>query len=128
MGDSAIQKARRGAGLVALLVRRCSNPLTVLKPLWQSYILPAVLYGTEIMDVNKTYIKDIETIQRGLMKSVLRVIPGTATTGCYAVTGLSDITQEIWKKIGILLAFSLIQSAPRSALSSLCHLSALHSV
>ncbi len=100
--EIALQKARRGVGLVALLARRCSNPLTVLKPLCQSYILPAVLYGTEIMDVNSTYIKDIETVQRGLMKTVLRVIPGTATAGCYAVTGLTDITHEIWKKTGIL--------------------------
>ncbi len=94
----AKQKARRGAGLVALLVRRCNNPLTILKPLWQTYILPAVLYGTEIMDYNKTYIQDLEVIQRGLMKTVLRVIPGTATLGCYALTGLMDIKHEIWKR------------------------------
>ncbi len=48
--ELAKQKARRGAGLVALLVRRCNNPLTILKSLWQTYILPAVLYGTEIID------------------------------------------------------------------------------
>ncbi len=96
--ELAKQKARRGAGLVALLVRRCNNPLTILKPLWQSYILPAVLYGTEIMDYNKTYIHDLEVIQRGLMKNVLRVIPGTATTGCYALTGLMDVKHEIWKR------------------------------
>ncbi len=75
--EMALQKARRGAGLVSLLARRCGNPLTVLKPLWQQYILPAVLYGSEIMDVNSTYIKNLETVQRGLMKTVLRVIPGT---------------------------------------------------
>ncbi len=96
--ELAKQKARRGAGLVALLARRCNNPLTILKPLWQTYILPAVLYGTEIMDYNKAYIHDLETIQRGLMKTVLRVIPGTATAGCYAITGLLDIKHEIWKR------------------------------
>ncbi len=96
--ELAKQKARWGAGLIALLVRRCNNPLTILKPLWQSYILPPVLYGTEIMDYNKTYIHDLEVIQRGLMKTVLGVIPGTAAAGCYAVTGLLDIKHEIWKR------------------------------
>ncbi len=33
-----------------------------------------------------------------MMKSVLRVMQGTSTAGCYAVTGLSTIEQEIWKK------------------------------
>ncbi len=96
--ELALQKARRGAGLVGMLVRRCSNPLTILKPLWQSYILPAVLYGTEIMDTPETHIKSLEVIQNGLMKNVLRVIPGTATAGCHALTGLTSIKQEVWKK------------------------------
>ncbi|MCP4976598.1 MAG: hypothetical protein GY931_10590 [Maribacter sp.] len=60
--ELAIQKAWRGAGLVGLLVRRCSNPLTILKPLWQSYILPAVLYGTEMLDFNKDFIEKIDKI------------------------------------------------------------------
>ncbi len=66
--------------------------------MWQQYVLPAVLYGTEIMDLNSTYVKDLETVQCGLMKNVLRVIPGTANACCYAVTGLMDIKNEIFKK------------------------------
>ncbi len=31
--EIAMQKARHGVGLVTLLARRCSNPLTVMKPL-----------------------------------------------------------------------------------------------
>ncbi len=93
-----MQKARRGAGLVGLLARRCSNPLTILRPLWQSYILPAELCGTEILDYNKDYIDKIDEIQRGLTKTVLRELLGTATPACYAATGLPDITYEIWKK------------------------------
>ncbi len=50
--ELALHKARRGAGLVALLARRCGNPLAVLKPMWQQHILPVVLYGTEIMDLH----------------------------------------------------------------------------
>ncbi len=50
------------------------------------------------MDLNCGYVKDLETVQRGLMKNVLRVIPGTATASCYAVTGLMDIKNEIFKK------------------------------
>ncbi|MCP4977991.1 MAG: reverse transcriptase family protein, partial [Maribacter sp.] len=96
--ELALQKARRGAGLVALLSRRCGNPLTILKPMWQQYVLPAVLYGTEIMDLYSSAVKDLETVQRGLMKTVLRVIPGTATAGCYALTGLMDINNEILKR------------------------------
>ncbi|MCP4978510.1 MAG: reverse transcriptase family protein [Maribacter sp.] len=96
--EIAMQKARRGAGLVTLLARRCSNPLTVMKPLWQSYILPAVLYGTEIMDYCKSHIQNLDIIQKGMMKSVLRVMQGTSSAGCYAITGLSTIEQEIWKK------------------------------
>ncbi len=42
--------------------------------MWQSYIQPAFLYGMEIMDYNKSGIKELETIQRNLMKIVLRVI------------------------------------------------------
>ncbi len=66
--------------------------------MWQQYILPAVLYGTEIMDPHSSYVKDLETVQRGLLKNVLRVIPGTATDGCYALTELMDINSEIFKK------------------------------
>ncbi len=96
--EIAKQKARRGATLVSILARRCHNPLTILKPMWQSYIQPAFLYGMEIMDYNKSGIKELETIQRNLMKIVLRVIPGTATSGVYAVTGMTDIAHEIWKR------------------------------
>ncbi len=66
--------------------------------MWQSYIQPAFLYGMEITDYNKTGIKELETIQRNLMKIVLRVLPGTATSGVYAVMGLTDIAHEIWKR------------------------------
>ncbi len=96
--ELAKQKARRGATLVSILARRCHNPLTILKPMWQAYIQPAFLYGMEVMDYNKAGIKELETIQRNLMKIVLRVLPGTATSGVYAVTGLTDITHEIWKR------------------------------
>ncbi len=96
--ELACQKAKRGATVVSILVRRCHNPLTILKPMWQSYIQPAFLYGMEIMDYNKTSIKQLENIQRNLMKTVLRVLPGTATAGVYAMTGLTDVTHEIWKR------------------------------
>ncbi len=96
--EIAMQKARRGAGLVTLLARRCSNPLTVMKPLWQSYILPAVLYGTEIMDYCKLQIQNLDIIQKGMMKSIRHVMQGTSSAGCYAITGLSMIEHEIWKK------------------------------
>ncbi len=96
--EIAKQKARRGSIVVSILARRCHNPLTVLKPMWQSYIQPAFLYGMEIMDYNKARIKELETIQRNLLKIVLRVIPGTATSAVYAMTGLTDITHEIWKR------------------------------
>ncbi len=96
--EIAKQKARIRATLVSILIRRCNNPLTILKPLWQSYIQPAFLYGTEIMEYNKSYIKDLETIQCALIKTTLRDIPGTATAGVYALTGITDITHEIWKR------------------------------
>ncbi len=50
------------------------------------------------MDTPATRINSLEVIQNGLMKNVLRVIPGTATAGCHALTGLTSIKQEIWKK------------------------------
>ncbi len=96
--ELAAQKARRGATVVSILARRCHNPLTILKPMWQQYIQPSFLYGTEIMEYNKTGIKKLETIQRNLMKTVLRVLPGTATAGVYAMTGLTQVVYEIWKR------------------------------
>ncbi len=79
-------ESEKGVHIGVDIAHRCHNPLTVLKPMWQSYIQPTFLYGMEIIDYNKARIKELETIQRNLLRIVLRVIPGMATSAVYAVT------------------------------------------
>ncbi len=64
------------------------------------------------MDYNKSYIKDLETIQCALIKTTLRVLPGTATAGIYALTGITGIAHEIWKRK--LSYYNHVQNMPEN--------------
>jgi len=96
--DLAIKKGARMVGILAYLIRKTNNPTHMLKKLWETYALPMILYGTEVMTVTKTALETLEVQQRSLIKNVFKLPAYTATIACEILSGLQPIQFAIAKR------------------------------
>ena len=60
-------------------------------------MLPRVLYGTDVIHVNKPALEKLERAQRMFIKNVFHLPNSTADAACYAVAGIQPIQNYIWK-------------------------------
>jgi hypothetical protein len=91
-----------GAGLHG---RNGINP-TAMTKIWQSYILPRLLYGAEIWMLNKTQILRLETFQLKKLKQLQGLPPRTSSIAVRGLMGLLPIEAEIDRR-----ALTLFRSA-----------------
>jgi len=96
--DLAIKKGARMVGILAYLIRKTNNPTHMLKKLWETYALPMILYGTEVMTVTSTALETLEVQQRSLIKNVFKFPAYTATVACEILSGLQPIKFVIAKR------------------------------
>ena len=73
------------------------DPLTSLH-LIKTYILPALLYGLEIVQLNKGNIDQLELYQKKLIKQILFVPVKTPGTAMYILSGLLPIEAQLDEK------------------------------
>jgi len=84
----ALAKATKVVGIITYLLKRTCNPVTLVKKLWETYALPAVLYGMEVMSVPQNVLDKLEVIQNTLIKHTFKLPSFTSTAACYAISGL----------------------------------------
>ena len=65
---------------------------------WQSAIRPSVLYGAEVINYTKTWMREIETIQNKLGKWILGVGMDAPSAGVRGELGWPSILEEIAKR------------------------------
>ena len=95
-----ISKARRTAYSLFASGLRGHNgldPLTSLH-LIKIYILPVLIYGLEIVQLNKGNIDQLELYQKKLIKQILSVPVNTPDTAVYILSGLLPIEAQLDKK------------------------------
>ena len=95
-----ISKARRTAySLFAYGLHRQNglDPQTTIH-LIRIYIIPVLLYGLEIVLLNKSQVDRLELYQKKLLKQVLSVPVNTPNAAVYILTGILPIEAQIHKK------------------------------
>ena len=78
------------------------------------YILPVLLYGLEIILLNKSQLDRLELYQKKLLKQVLSVPVNTPDAAVYILTGLLPIEAQIHKKI--LIFFNNVCNQSRDSI------------
>ncbi len=66
---------------------------------WNTYVLPAALYGAELLTISKSDVEQAQRIQNNFFKSVFSVPRGTANVTMFLETGVLSITAEYAKKV-----------------------------
>ena len=62
------------------------------------YILPVLLYGLEIIQLNKSQLEQLELYQKKLVKQILSVPTNTRDAAVYILSGLLPVEAQIHKK------------------------------
>ncbi len=83
---------------LSFLCRRLDNPMAMMKKLWETYALPAVLYGAEIVSFSKTIINELETKQRAFIRLALKLPMYTPNIALYRTTQIHMIEHYIMEK------------------------------
>jgi hypothetical protein len=74
------------------------NPM-VSKQLWTVYIIPRMLFGTELWQLNKTDLETLELYQRTRIKQIQGLPSRTANVAALGMLGLLPIQAEVDKRV-----------------------------
>ena len=99
--DHNIEKARRS--MYSLLSSGLHgdnglDPATSIH-LTKVYVIPTLLYGLEIVQLNKTQILKLERFQKKILKQILSVPTNTSDAAIYMLSGLLPVEGAIHRKI-----------------------------
>ena len=67
-----ITKANKLANQLPSILAKCCNRLLIGKTFWKSTAIPAILYGTDVIDFNKTEINTLQKIDNKVHRLILR--------------------------------------------------------
>ena len=63
-----------------LIIEKSCNKFLIGKTYWKNIILPSVLYGTNIINLSEEDIKELQTIEYGVYRSILNAPPYAPNT------------------------------------------------
>lgn len=66
-----IQKGRKLANLTYSVIARSCNKIMVGKAYWKGVVIPSILYGASIININETEIKTLQRIENGVYRNIL---------------------------------------------------------
>ena len=81
----------------AILIETGLDPQTSFH-LVKIYILPVLLYGLEIIQLNKNQLEQLELYQKKLIKQILSVPTNTPDAAVYILSGLLPVEAQIHKR------------------------------
>ena len=89
--DEMLKKARRVLWMVRTGAKGTTHPGFIGGRMWEIYGKPAFLYGSEILEVPNTRWKELERVQRELLRYLLRLPRHVHSAVLYAETGVRPI-------------------------------------
>ena len=75
-----------------------------------SYVLPRLIYGLEVLVLTKTHVADLERTYCSMLRKLLSLREGTASSAVYLIMGLPPLEAEI--HIRLLTTFGSITRMP----------------
>ena len=66
-----IEKAQKMANMTFGIIARSCNKLLIGKTYWKNLALPAILYGTNIIDLQEKDVRKLQTIENGVFRQLL---------------------------------------------------------
>ena len=94
-GLATLSKFEQNAWLLQTIIKKVRNPCTVFRKLWNVYVIPRILYGTDVIQFKKTHLDDLELAQRRLIKQVFRWPSNTSDGAVYSIPGVAPIEDII---------------------------------
>ena len=71
------EKAETIAKNTYSVIEKCCNKVLIGKTFWKGVALPSILMGNQVTNLNKTQIKELQTIENGVYRKILGGVPGT---------------------------------------------------
>ena len=97
--DQVKKKAQNYLSAVFALTRSGPNRSALAHALWTNCGLPSILYGAEIIPLNKDTIDMVEKCNTAVGKFILQIPRSSANAVCYVDAGLKPVTSVIAEKV-----------------------------
>lgn len=92
-----IEKAQRLANLTFSVIGKSCNKLLIGKTFWKNIVLPSVLHGINVVNLNVSEIKKLQIIENGVYRKILGAYKGTAIAALKGEVGASDMKTRVIK-------------------------------
>jgi hypothetical protein len=89
--EHMLTKAHRSSGVLGMLLRKVTYPISLINKLWSIYAVPAFMYGMEVIHFTNTQLTQLEVVQKGFIKKVLHLPRSTADAGIYLTCGVDKL-------------------------------------
>ena len=93
--QNMLTKARKMANLTYCIIEKSCNKLLIGKTYWKNIILPSILYGTNIINLSEDDIRELQTIEYGVYRSILNAPPYAPNTTLRGEIGASLMKKRI---------------------------------
>ena len=75
------------------------DPVVVAQQLWTKVAVPAILYGSEVIPLRKTELRQLNSDAATVGKFILQLPQNTTNVTSFLVTGIRSMTYEYYKRV-----------------------------
>lgn len=106
--EMMIKKARRFANTTYSIISKSCNKMLIGKTFWKSLALPSIMYGIDIMELTKTELRTLQTIEHGVYRQILGAPKYAPISTLRGEIGASSMEARIMKGRMLLLKSILV--------------------
>ena len=93
--EEMFSKARRLANMTYNVIEKSCSRMLIGKTYWKNVALPSILYGVNIIHLNKTDIGKLQRIENGVYRKILRAPPYAQEAALKGEIGASSVKNRI---------------------------------
>ena len=97
--QSCLNKSTTYKGSIMSKAKSSHDPIVVAQQLWAKVAVPAVLYGTEVIPLRRTELKQLNSDAAAMGKFVLQLPMNTTNVTSFLVGGVKSMTYEYYKRV-----------------------------
>ena len=90
-----IEKAEKLANMTYSIIAKSCNKVIIGKAYWKGVVLPAILYGAAILDMNENEIRKLQRIENGVARRILGAPRYAAVGTLRGEIGMSEMKTRI---------------------------------
>ena len=97
--QNCLNRSTTYKGSIMSKAKSSHDPVIVAQQLWNKVAVPAILYGSEVIPLRKTELRQLNSEAATLGKFILQLPQNTTNVTSFLVTEIKSMTYEYYKKV-----------------------------